>query len=77
MRLSHKVAIITGGANGIGRATAILFAREGARVVVADRDAAAGEETVAGIRAEGGEAVFVPTDVSRDDDVAALPVSPR
>jgi NAD(P)-dependent dehydrogenase (short-subunit alcohol dehydrogenase family) len=72
MRLSQKVAIITGGANGIGRATAILFAREGARVVVADRDAAAGEETVAGIRAEGGEAVFVSTDVSRDKDVAAL-----
>src|SRR5438128_9982318 len=72
MRLSQKVAIITGGANGIGRATAILFAREGARVVVADRDAAAGEETVAGIRAEDGEALFVPTDVSRDEDVAAL-----
>jgi NAD(P)-dependent dehydrogenase (short-subunit alcohol dehydrogenase family) len=72
MRLSHKVAIITGGANGIGRATALLFAREGARVVVADRDAAAGEETVAGIRADGGEALLVPTDVSRNADVAAL-----
>src|SRR6266700_4225316 len=72
MRLSQKVAIITGGANGIGRATAMLFAREGARVVVADRDAAAGEETAAGVRVEGGEAVFVSTDVSRDEDVAAL-----
>src|SRR5712691_1300262 len=72
MRLSQKVAIITGGANGIGRATAMLFAREEAKVVVADRDAAAGEETVAGIRVDGGEAVFVSTDVSRDKDVAAL-----
>jgi len=72
MRLSQKVAIITGGANGIGRATAMLFAREEAKVVVADRDAAAGEETVAGIRVDGGEAVFVSTDVSRDEDVAAL-----
>ena len=71
------MAIITGGANGIGRATAILFAREEAKVVVADRDAAAGEETVAGIRVDGGEAVFVSTDVSRDEDVAALPASPR
>src|SRR5438445_573088 len=72
VRLNEKVAIITGGANGIGRATAVLFAREGARVVVADRDVTAGEETVTAIRAAGGEAIFVPTDVSRDADVAAL-----
>jgi NAD(P)-dependent dehydrogenase (short-subunit alcohol dehydrogenase family) len=72
MRLQDKVAIITGGANGIGRATALLFAREGARVVIADRDAAAGEQTAAALRAAGGEALFVPTDVSRDADVAAL-----
>lgn len=72
MRLLNKVAIITGGANGIGLATALLFAREGARVVVADRDAAAGEECVAAIRAAGGEAIFVPTDVSSDTEMAAL-----
>jgi NAD(P)-dependent dehydrogenase (short-subunit alcohol dehydrogenase family) len=72
MRLSTRVAIVTGGANGIGRATALLFGREGARVVVADRDAAAGEETAAAIRAAGGEALFVSTDVSRDEAVEAL-----
>jgi NAD(P)-dependent dehydrogenase (short-subunit alcohol dehydrogenase family) len=72
MRLESKVAIVTGGANGIGRATAVLFAREGARVVVADRDRASGEECVTAIRLAGGEAMLVPTDVSRDLDVAAL-----
>jgi NAD(P)-dependent dehydrogenase (short-subunit alcohol dehydrogenase family) len=72
MRLKSKVAIVAGGANGIGRATAVLFAREGARVVVADRDQAAGEECATAIRSAGGEAIFVPTDVSDDADAAAL-----
>ncbi len=64
MRLQGKVAIVTGGASGIGRATAELFAREGARVVVADYNADAGRATVEGITSAGGEAVFCQVDVS-------------
>jgi len=67
-----KVALVTGGSFGIGRATAVAFAREGARVVVADVDVAGGEETVAKIVALKGEAMFVRTDVSKLDQVAAL-----
>lgn len=65
-RLKGKVAIVTGGAAGIGEATAVLFAEEGAKVVIADVDEAAGMETVARIRAQGGEAIFVSTDISRE-----------
>ena len=64
-----KVALVTGGNAGIGKATALQFAREGARVVIAARRADAGEETVAEIRDAGGEAIFVRTDVSRTNDV--------
>ena len=64
MRLRGKVAIITGGASGIGRAAALLFAREGARVVVADYESIGGEETAALVRAAGGEARFVRVDVA-------------
>jgi NAD(P)-dependent dehydrogenase (short-subunit alcohol dehydrogenase family) len=67
MRLKNKVAIITGGASGIGQATARLFAENGARVVVADIDEARGQETVSLIRSDGREAVFVPADVSQED----------
>ena len=58
MRLVNKVAIITGAGSGIGRASAYLFAREGAKLVVADIDDAGGEETVATINADGGEAIL-------------------
>jgi NAD(P)-dependent dehydrogenase (short-subunit alcohol dehydrogenase family) len=64
MRLENKVAIVTGGGSGIGRATAELFAREGASVVVADYDAAAGEAAARGIVQVGGRAISVRVDVS-------------
>jgi NAD(P)-dependent dehydrogenase (short-subunit alcohol dehydrogenase family) len=67
-----KVALVTGAASGIGRESALAFAREGAKVVVSDVTVDAGEETVAMIKAEGGEAVFVKCDVSKWDEVDAL-----
>ena len=72
MRLANKVAIITGASSGIGRASAYLFAREGARLVVADINDASGEETVAVIKAEGGDAIFVHTDVSKASEIENL-----
>ena len=72
MRLAHKVAIITGAGSGIGRASAYLFAKEGAKLAVADIDDAGGEETVATIKADGGEAIFVHTDVSIASEVEHL-----
>ena len=72
MRLAGKVAVITGGGSGIGKATAILFAREGAKVVIGNRHAEAGEATVRQIRAEGGECRFVRTDVTVAADVERL-----
>lgn len=72
MRLKDKVAIITGAGNGIGRATAIRFANEGASVVVADIDDEGGEETVRTIRDAGGAALFTRTDVSDDDQIQAM-----
>ena len=64
MRLTGKTAIVTGAGSGIGRASAILFAQEGASVVASDINEEPGEETVASIRGDGGEAVFVKADVS-------------
>lgn len=71
-QFNGEVALITGGSSGIGRATALLFAEQGARVVVASRRAEESEETVRLIRAAGGDAVFVQTDVSQADQVEAL-----
>ena len=70
--LKDKVAIVTGGASGIGRAAAALFAREGANVVVADYEPTGGQDTVKMIQGEGGEAFFVETDVSRPVDVERM-----
>lgn len=72
MRLKDQVALITGGASGIGRESATLFAREGAAVVVADVSDEAGRETVQAIEAEGGRALYVRADVSSDADCAAM-----
>ncbi len=64
-RLAGKVAVVTGGSSGIGRATAQIFAREGAKVVVADVGVEGGAETVRLITGSGGEATFVQTDVGQ------------
>jgi NAD(P)-dependent dehydrogenase (short-subunit alcohol dehydrogenase family) len=71
-RVDRKIAIVTGGASGIGRVTAETLAREGAAVVIADLNAAGGQEVADGIVAAGGRAVSVRTDVSVEADVAAM-----
>lgn len=72
MKLAGKVALITGAGMGIGRATAVLFAREGARVVVADYNSDSGEETTALIDQLGGESAFIQADVSQPDQVRSM-----
>jgi NAD(P)-dependent dehydrogenase (short-subunit alcohol dehydrogenase family) len=72
MQFSGQVAVVTGAAAGIGRATAQAFAAEGLKVVVSDVDAMGGESTVGLIREAGGEAVFVRCDVSKEAEVQAL-----
>lgn len=69
MLLENKVAIITGAASGFGRATAELYAKEGAKVVVVDYNEETAQQTAAGIRENGGEAVAVKADVSNESDV--------
>lgn len=69
--LSGKVAFVTGGSSGIGKATVLAFVARGARVVIASRGEAAGQATVAEVEAAGGEALWVPTDVTQGPQVAA------
>ncbi len=71
-RLIGKRAVVTGGASGIGRACAEMFAREGADVVVADLDALRGADTVAAVRALGRQSLFIRTDTSSESDCDAL-----
>ncbi len=71
-RFIDKVALITGGGTGIGRSAAIAFAREGAKVVIGNRNAQRGAKVVDEIKASGGEAVFVQTDVLKPGDVQSL-----
>src|SRR6185437_3738532 len=70
--LNGKVTLVTGAASGIGRAAAIAFAREGARVLVADMTEDAGRETVKLVKDTGGEATFVKCDVARAADAESL-----
>jgi len=72
MRLANKVALITGAGGGIGGESALLFAAEGASVVVADVDSRGAESTVERVRKAGGKAAFVRADVSKDADCAAM-----
>jgi NAD(P)-dependent dehydrogenase (short-subunit alcohol dehydrogenase family) len=72
MRLANKVAIITGGGSGMGRVASLLFAREGAKVTVADIDPKTGEETVAEIQKAGGDALFVPVNVADESQVQRM-----
>src|SRR5262245_55722841 len=71
-RVEGKVASVTGGASGIGRATTLAFAREGAKLVIADMNEEGGHQTVHMITEQGGEAIFVRTDVSQAVAVQAL-----
>ena len=72
LALQDRVAIVTGAGMGMGEATALLFAEQGARVLIADIDAVAGEETAHAIAVAGGEAAFFKTDVSDEDQVEAM-----
>jgi NAD(P)-dependent dehydrogenase (short-subunit alcohol dehydrogenase family) len=70
--LDGKVALVTGSGSGIGRASAVLFAREGAKVILCNVNVARGEETLEMVKKAGGEGIFVPTDVTQRDQVDAV-----
>ena len=70
--LEGKVALVTGGSSGIGRASAIAFARNGAKVIVADINVEGGQETEKIIKQAGGDAIFIKTDVSKASEVEAM-----
>jgi len=72
MRFQDKVAVVTGAALGIGRAAAIAFAREGANVAIVDKNQQQGEPAAQEVQAQGREALFVLTDISRADDVRVM-----
>ena len=71
-QLDGKVALVTGGASGIGRATALTFAREGAKLIIADMQEDGGRQTVHMITEQGGEAIFIQTDITQATAVKAL-----
>src|SRR5262245_54809654 len=71
-RLKEKVAVVTGGGSGIGRATCELFAEEGAAVVIAEQNADTGKQTADAITGKGGKALFVQTDVADENGVRAM-----
>jgi|SRR5580765_160370 NAD(P)-dependent dehydrogenase (short-subunit alcohol dehydrogenase family) len=70
--LQNKIALVTGGTTGIGRETAVLFAKHGAKVVISGRREVEGNETIALVRAAGGDGLFVKSDVSKSADVHSL-----
>jgi len=72
MRLKDKVAVITGAGAGIGQATALLFAKEGAKVVLADLDPKAGKEALDQIKKDGGQGIFLQVDVAKGNDVRKM-----